>query len=289
MSAHRPLNRAEEVRRRRAEEASKRQQQATQRAYRPMPPVTARGMAHVPAGHGPRGNTRRYQTALGLPQTRVQAPSWPRELLSTRFVAIASALAVGALFYFLWTSPYFHVLAPQVTGNTRIAAEEISAALGVNGQPIFLMRSADLEKRLRLNYPELASAEVTIRLPNQVSVRVTERVPIILWQQGDGYTWVDASGVAFHPHGQVDGLILVGALAAPPSGPASGADPFAPPPYVSPDLVKAIQVLAPTAPPGSPLIYDPHNGLGWADERGWQVFFGIESQDMTLKLRVYQS
>ena len=35
-------------------------------------------------------------------------------------------------------------------------------------QSIFMLRSADLETRLRLNYPELASANVSVGLPNTV-------------------------------------------------------------------------------------------------------------------------
>jgi len=37
------------------------------------------------------------------------------------------------------------------------------------------------------------------------------------------------------------------------------------------------------------IIYDPSNGLGWNDTRGWQVFFGTDAKDMALKVRVYQS
>jgi cell division protein FtsQ len=289
VSSDRPLNRAHEVRKRRASEEAKRQQQATQRAYRPLPPVTVRGSAYVPTRPHARDNTRRFQTAIGLPQPRTHISILPGEWTGKQLIAVIVTVLFAAALYFMWSSPTFHVTEPQVIGAARIAPAEITSALGINGESIFLIRTEELATRLRLNFPELASAEVTIGLPNQVSVHVTERQPIIFWQQGEGYTWVDASGVAFHPHGQADGLILVSALAAPPSGPAVSDDPLSPPPYVSPDLVKAIQTLAPSAPPGSPLIYHPQHGLGWNDAQGWQVFFGTESQDMTLKLQVYQS
>lgn len=289
MSKDRALNRAQEVRRRRARDAAKRQQQATERAYRPLPPVTARAAAYPSTRPQPRSNTRRFETALGLPQTRARLPDLPQGWSGPRLVSLLIALLLGAALYFLWTLPVFHVTEPQVTGAARIPAAEIHAALGLNGRSIFLVQPGELETRLRLTFPELASAQVTIGLPNQVSVRVTERQPIILWQQGEGYTWIDSSGVAFRPHGQADGLILVSALAAPPGGLAPLDDPFSPPPYLAPDIVKAIQVLALNVPPGSVLIYDPRHGLGWNDSRGWQAFFGIESQAMSLKLQVYQS
>jgi cell division septal protein FtsQ len=151
------------------------------------------------------------------------------------------------------------------------------------------MKPDELETRLRLNYPELASAQVDVYLPNLVYVSVSERQPLILWQQGDGFTWIDASGVAFRPRGQANGLIPVTSLAVPPAGDASRDDPLSPPQYIQKDLVDAILVLAPNVPAGSTLTYHGTDGLGWKDSRGWDIFFGISAADMALKLRVYQS
>jgi hypothetical protein len=66
-------------------------------------------------------------------------------------------------------------------------------------------------------------------------------------------------------------------------------DPFAPPPYMSREMVDAILLLAPNVPQGAVMMYDPQNGLGWTDSRGWQAFFGTDPSDMALKFRVYQS
>ena len=53
--------------------------------------------------------------------------------------------------------------------------------------------------------PEITSAQVDVYLPNVVYVTVVERQPVLLWQQGSEYTWVDASGVAFRPRGEAAG------------------------------------------------------------------------------------
>ena len=37
------------------------------------------------------------------------------------------------------------------------------------------------------------------------------------------------------------------------------------------------------------LVYDSAHGLGWNDPNGWDVFFGVEDQDMDMKLLVYQA
>jgi hypothetical protein len=110
-----------------------------------------------------------------------------------------------------------------------------------------------------------------------------------LWQQGDGYTWIDDSGVAFRPRGTVDGLITVQAQNTPPAGVTANADPLSPAAFVSPDLVRAIKDIARQAPQGVPILYDSKYGLGWSDARGWQVYFGSDATNMPLRLQVYGS
>ncbi len=289
MSEKPTITRAEEVRQRRAREQSRRQKQASERAYRPLPPVTARRTGFAVAKQKRKPANRRFQIAVGLPQARLHVPVLPQWKTGPRLASFILVLMLGTAIYLAWGSPTFCVTEAQVNGAARLSPAEINAALDISGQPIFMLRPDEIAARLRLTYPELAGAQVTIGLPNQVQVRVTERQPVIMWQQGSGYTWVDATGVAFHPRGQVDGLIPVVALAAPPGGSPSPDDPYSPPPYVAPDLVKAVLTLAPNVPPGSSLIYDPLNGLGWTDSRGWQVYFGKNPKDMVTKLRVYQA
>jgi hypothetical protein len=140
-----------------------------------------------------------------------------------------------------------------------------------------------------LNFPELASADARVYFPNKIWVRIEERTPLILWQEGDGYTWIDRAGVAFRPRGEAPGLITVHASSSPPAGPAWPDDALSPPAFVASELVEMISAIAPAAPPGTPITYDARNGLGWRDARGWQVSFGISTRDISLKLRVYQT
>ena len=157
------------------------------------------------------------------------------------------------------------------------------------GQSIFAIRPDELAARLRLNYPELTSARVKVFLPNKIWLQVSERIPLIRWQHGDGYTWIDASGVAFRPRGEMPGLISVVASSDPPAANPEPADPLSPPPFLGAEVVEAIRVLAPHAPADTVLTYDEANGLGWRDSRGWQVAFGVPRHDAPIKLRVYES
>lgn len=288
MSARRTAPRSDEVRQRRAQEQVKRQKQAVERAYRPLPPVTTRSKTPRLTPRPPQAD-RRFNIAIGLPQNRLQVPSLPRIQPGWRLASFILGIALIAALYLLWTLPYFRVTEAQVTGAARLSPAEINAALGASGKPVFALQADEMVTRLRLAYPELSAAAVTISLPNQVQVEVVERQPVLLWQQGDGYTWIDATGVAFRPRGEAGGLIPVVSQATPPSGSSVTADPFSPPPYLSPDMVKSAQTLAANLPAGVSMIYDSHNGFGWVDPQGWQVFFGSSSKDMALKVRVYQS
>jgi cell division protein FtsQ len=295
MSEKRSLSRAEQVRRRRAERTTKELEITTKRALKPIVPVTRRTptipMASVPK---PAKDSRRFNIALHLPGFHFSKPklTMPRFHFHVhtnwRYVSIGIVLVLGVLLYLAFTLPYFYIPAATVLGNNRLTREEVNAALGVSGESIFTVQPQELQTRLLMAYPELASAEVQVYLPNHVYVTVMERQPVLFWEQKDeGYTWVDAAGVAFRPRGLVTGLVPIVALHEPPAGIAD--DPLSPTPYVQKELVDAILALAPLVPDGSTLTFDSVHGLGWTDPRGWQAVFGTSAHDMPLKMRVYQS
>lgn len=286
-------NRAELVRRRRLQQAEKRVARSSALAARPVAAITSRSVEPygVPLPVRSPSHRRQYQTALSMPGIEVNMPAirFTSTRLKWRVLSLTLSLMLGAVLYLAWTSPIFLVDNPQVSGDERIGSDEIRAVLGVKGEPVFLLVPSELENRLRLNYPEMESARVTVGLPNTVEVRVVERTPLISWQQGNGYTWIDDKGVAFRPRGTAANAIMVSARAAPPPGVPSLQDPLSPIPYASADIVQAVQMLAPSAPQGAMLLYDPRYGLGWSDSRGWQVFFGSDARDMPVKLQVYQA
>jgi cell division protein FtsQ len=293
MSEKSSSNRAEVVRLRRREQSQKRIVKSSQQVVRPLPVITSReNVSDAALQTDNRSKTRRrYQAAFSMPGIQIHLPAitMPRFEVGWRLLSFFISLLLGAALYLAWTLPMFRATVAQVTGNQRITADEINAVLESAGQPIFTILPSDLEQRIRRNYPEVASAEVTLALPNIVSINIAERQAVILWQQNNAYTWVDKNGVAFHPRGSADKLISVNALAAAPAGQPSANDALAPTPYISEDMVKAIQILAPSVPSGATLTYDPRYGLGWSDSHGWQAYFGSDSKDMNMKLLVYKS
>jgi hypothetical protein len=263
-------------------------------SYRELPPITARGVVNEFAiDRRKKAGKRRFNAAfsltrslaqvlpLPLPRTRIR-PGW--RLLS--FILVL--FFVTGLYLFLSLS-MFQVSAAQITGNQRIPADEINAALELNGRPVFLQTPARIKEKALQAYPELASVDVTVDLPNIVSVHVTERQPIIQWQQDGSYAWVDETGTAFRPRGEAQALIVVQALEAPPALNHPVENPLVPAPLISVETVKALTALAPYVPAGTPILYDPATGLSWTDTRGWQAVFGLGGDDVEGKVRVYQA
>lgn len=283
-------SRAELVRLRREKERAKHIQRASKVTARPAPAVTTRARQNIskPARKPLQNARRRFNIALHMPRANVRSISIPRPRFGWRLFSFILVVIFGTVLYLAFNRPELRVTEARLTGNQMLSQAEVNSVLNISGQPIFLLTPADLETRLRLNYPELVSVRVTVALPNHVSVNVTERQPIIRWEQGVGYTWISEDGIAFRPRGELVGLIPVVALSAPPAE-GSGSDPLTPAPFISAEMVQALKGLVMHVPPGAPILYEKGVGFGWNDPRGWRVHFGTRASDVELKMRVYET
>ena len=290
MSEKKELTRAEEVRQRREQESSQRSRRAARKATRQMPPVTTRDKptSTTPRSRRAQNARRRFQVALPIPSDDVRTLSIPRPRVGSRAFSFILVAILATALYFVYSLPYFRVAQAQITGNQMLSAQEVTSAMGIANRPIFTLKPAELETRLRLNFPELVSANVNVALPNVVSVNLVERHPVIRWEQGGSYTWVAEDGVAFRPRGEMAELISVVAEGAP-SLSLSASDPLNPTPFISTEMVRALKGLGAHVPPGMVIIYNPDYGFGWNDPRGWRVYFGTSADDVELKMRVYEA
>jgi cell division protein FtsQ len=215
----------------------------------------------------------------------------------------------------MWSHPAFMVQTIEVQGLQRLDAQEVHLVLGLGNAPIFTVDPAVLEHNLLLAFPEFATVEAEVGLPNRVVVRVEERQPVLGWRNEQGLVLVDAQGVSFPARGLVtdagedtasggaqlpvvEAPNLVMALKTAPetaleTGPESEAAPDqALNPYVgrqllSPDQVGAILTVSGKAPGGAVIVFDPHHGIGWQDPAGWVVYFGTDGGDIHAKLEMY--
>lgn len=301
MSEKKELSRSDQVRLRREQENTQRMERARKESTRSAPPVTNRkrqGTAKTKrqaAQAGPsrstRSSRRRFQNALlpVAPDAELRGISISRPQLGRRLPSFLIVALLGAALYFAFNLPQLQVGQAQVIGNQMLPPEEINSALNIAGEPVFLLIPSKLETQLRRSFPELISANVDVTLPNTVSIYVNERKPVIRWEQGTSFTWISEDGVAFRPHGDVQGLISVVAASAPPTEGNFSPDPLTPAPFISSEMVRAIKGLAGHVPPGMQILYDASFGFGWNDPRGWRVYFGTNGNDVELKMRVYES
>ena len=298
MSKKKDTPRADLVRLRREKDSRTRVDRARKESTRSVP-VTSRTRAgestqsrrRTASPSQSRSTRRRFQNALLpiAPDAEMRGISIARPNLGKRLPAFLVAALLATAIYFAFNTPQLRVAQAQVIGNQMLTPAEINTALDISGRPTFLLIPAELEKRLRLQFPELSAARVDVSLPNTVSVQVVERKPVVRWEQGEGYTWVSEEGIAFRPHGDMPGLIGVVALSAPPIEGIISSDPLTPTPFLDPDMVKTIKGLAGHVPPGVQILYEAEFGFGWKDPRGWQVYFGTTASDVDLKVRVYES
>lgn len=290
MNEKKELSRSELVRLRREQEHVRSMQRAVKEATRPVPVTTrARPTSAQPRRKSAQNTRRRFQIALPVTRDTVRSINIPRPRFGWRFLCFVIFATVGLLLYLAFNMPALKVTEAQVVGNQLISPAELNSVLGITGQPVFLVKPAELENRLRLNFPELVSVKVGVSLPNLVTINVTERQPVIRWEQGGGYTWVAEDGVAFRPSKELSGLIPVLALSAPPVEGTAAADPSNPASFISTEMVQTLKGLSGHVPAGIPILYESDMGFGWNDPRGWRVYFGTKASDVELKVRVYES
>ena len=259
---------------------------------RDLPPITMRGVVNEAAYERyKKTGKRHFDTTYRLPFGEARSIPVARLQVKVgwRFLSFGITLLLCTGLYMLWSMPELRISTVQVSGNQRITNEDINTMLGLSGKPSFLLAPAQIEKQLLRDYPELQSIQITVGMPNIVDVKVQERQPIILWQQDGGYTWVDENGIAFRPHGDVPGLIIVNALNAPTSPASPDSDLESPASFISADTVKALQLLQTFVPQGTTILYDQENGLSWLDPRGWQAIFGTGSENIAVKVHIYQT
>ena len=230
-----------------------------------------------------------YDFAFSLGRTAVRAPMLSLPNLGSRWASAGLTLLLVLLLYTMATANTFKVTALELTGNQRLAIEDVSARLEITGQPIFNLIPAQIETNLRTAFPDLAGVTVQVGFPNHLRIATVERTPLLAWFEDGNTTWIDSNGIAFTPRGDVPGLIQIAASGTPPKPAVDPQTPVNDQAFIAPDMVQAILSLYPQVPAGAPMIYDPKYGMGWQDPRGWSVYFGQNTQEIDMKKKIYQA
>ena len=260
-----------------------------------------------------RNTRRRYDLALNTQGVEMRLPALPRMRPGWRLLSFALIALMAVLLYQFWEFPAYRVEAAKISGLKRISKGEVNKTLKVSGEPIFAIDELAIERELQEAFPEFSEVTVAVDFPQTVLITVTERVPVLIWQQDGHSELIDEGGLAFplREGAYEAGLPVVEAEDSPPPVPASAiqvpspvlqldddqeeledgeqlqqaAESF---PILSPEMVEAILSLAKQAPVDATIRYNKQNGLHWRDPGEWEVHFG-DDQDIPMKLVVYKA
>ena len=118
-------------------------------------------------------------------------------LTPVRAAALLAMLASAGAIYGLTAGSAFGMSRIEVTGATITGDDVIRQRLALApGQNLFDIAAEPLEAGLR-EIPAVASADVSIGLPDRVSVAIVERQPIVIWRVGERRLLVDQGGLLF--------------------------------------------------------------------------------------------
>ena len=300
-STTKSINRADKARQKRTSRTRKQAQAGLlgrDRRSQPAapPPVMVRNSRTVVATREPstkKKAKRRYDVALNNQGVEIRLPSLPSISLGWRLLSGMLVIGLAFSLYTLWDSPMYRVEAAEVDGVRRLSSHDINVVAGLSGQSIFQVDPLDVQTKVEKAFPELASVAVEVRIPATVSIKVNERQPVLTWEHEGEQVWVDVTGASFPARSEDGPAVLVKAEDPPPS--ASTADEneqarnVATERFLPPQLVSAVLTLSFQAPENTPLIYSSERGLGWVDKRGWEAYFGLDVEDMEMKLRFYKT
>ncbi len=163
-------------------------------------------MIRLPGGRRPTPATRPVRPAALRPGGRPAGREYRRThpvkrasagLTPVRAGALLALLAGIAGLYGVATTGAFTVTRTAIEGATWTREHELVAALALPpDQNAFAIRTADLVGRL-ISIPAVRGAVVTVALPDEVRVVISEREAQMAWKVGERRFLVDATGLLF--------------------------------------------------------------------------------------------
>jgi cell division septal protein FtsQ len=275
----RKTTRAEEVRRRRNQEAKTRHKAASHAASTVRPLVSRPRVTGAPgSSRQAPGQRRGFEFSLAQAGTLLAFPTLPRVRGTWRWVSAAMVLLLAAMLVRLMTDPRMYVKDINLGGAALVPGKDIFAASGLSRQHIFWVNPAEVQQHIA-SLSGINSAQVSVQWPNIVTVVVKEKVPVIKWMEGDQALWVNAQGEKFTARGEVPGLLPITVDDVK----ATGDD------YVVPlAAIQGALQLRELRPNIELLHYDTANGLSYQDGRNWRGYFGVGA-NMAQKLAIYET
>ena len=195
-----------------------------------------------------------------------------------RWVSLALLTILGAVAYWLFMSNTFYVFDARIEGAQLLTAAEVYTLADIDGWHVFWIRPDDVEARL-LSEPTIKQADVSVRLPNRVTIRIVEREPLAVWQSNAESYFVDTEGVLFRLRGDASDALVIRDMRGIPAQPGM---------QVDPEAVRTVLELHALLPERRAFDWRPAAGVSFFAEGGWEVRFG-DRHDLAWKVAVYRT
>jgi cell division septal protein FtsQ len=187
---------------------------------------------------------------------------------ANRLVGLLVMGMLGLTFYLLFTTPTFFVYTAEIRGNSAVSAREIYTISRVDRQSIFWLNPTEIARRIT-TLPNIKSAVVTLALPANVTIQVSERRPELLWQTNQTIWWVDEEGTVVPPKQDLSGMLRII---------DDDRQRLQPGYKIDSRIVTGAQTLRILAPNVSVMRYSRLRGLMVATPEGWPVYLGHGDQ-----------
>lgn len=223
------------------------------------------------------GVLRRNPTQPARPASQIE----PRNgRFRWRIVSLLLVLLLSGLLVFFFTSESFYVYDIDVDGLRYLSEDEVYAYADIDQTHIFWVSPAAVRENL-LAWQTIADARVTLGWGAQlVQVEIQEREPAILWEQGGNAVWVDIRGRVMNVRQDRSDLIMVAANTS--ERILTEGD------EIDVEIVYGALELQDWLPETSAVRYDAIKGLGFSDDAGRAVWFGVGT-GMKEKIDIYNA
>jgi hypothetical protein len=207
-------------------------------------------------------------------------------------IVVLRVFGVLVLFALIATTAYastdakFFVYEAEIVGGSHLDPARIYQVAGIHERNIFWVDPKAVEESL-LALDGVRTARVRCRLPARVTIKVEERVPIVMWRamsQGEDL-WLDATGTVLPYHGDVNSPEMVFVV-------DYGERHLQVGDRVTPEgIVQSALQMAATLQGEQVFFYQPERGLSFSHEvKGgeWPVYVGT-SESLPRKIQVVQA
>jgi hypothetical protein len=311
MNQERTLStRADRIRARREQQSNDRIKQRTgaKVRYAAETPMTVRGGLGTPVLR--RTAAQKVRRKIAIPVSKMGAevilPAIPVIKPGWRLLSVILTLGLFATGIFMYNAPEFRVHAVEINGLQRLTAEDIKAGLNIAGVSVFTLNPQQVEQSLQAAFPELYDISVKVFMPARVIINMQERIPVVGWRANDNTLWCDEEGVLFPPRGKSGQVLTIQVegdlpLLMPELGSSDQNseysqsillernDPLAEYRKIDPVILRAAIQLSQSLPADTEIVYNQENGLGWRDNRSWNVYVGRNLDNLDVKLKIYDA